>query len=236
MRKKMSVLVFTLMLVFSTMFSLFTIKACAETTPPKEPKNVCESTAEQLPPIAAKQMAVFVKTVEEIDNELNENCEKGDTNKERLFNYLVYKGYSEEAAAGIIGNLMWESGGKTDIKLNAVERGSGEGVGMVQWSFGRKQNFIDYCDECGVGWPNESLKVQADFLLKELEGNEWLFAGGNFGYDSSLKLTFEEFKNCDDVSLATKAFCANFERCRAKHAHMESRISYAQSVLDSYGN
>lgn len=39
-------------------------------------------------------------------------------------------GYSEQATAGIIGNLMFESGGyPDDIKTNAVEYKSGEGIG-----------------------------------------------------------------------------------------------------------
>ena len=63
------------------------------------------------------------------------NAFSGENNIEKLVRYLVRNGFTKQAAAGVAGNLMWESGGgPTDIKLNAVELSTGRGVGMVQWT------------------------------------------------------------------------------------------------------
>ena len=73
----------------------------------------------------------------------------GSNNIEKVWFGLINAGYSEEAAAGAIGNLMWESGGgPNDIALNAVED-NGEGVGMCQWSFDRKTAFLQFCNQIG---------------------------------------------------------------------------------------
>lgn len=75
-------------------------------------------------------------------------------------------GYSEQATAGIIGNLMFESGGyPDDIKTNAVEYKSGEGIGMVQWSYVRKTRFRQYLRSHGESWPSHNISLQISYMV-----------------------------------------------------------------------
>ena len=162
----------------------------------------------------------------------------GRNNIEKLVRYLVRAGFTKEAAAAVAGNLMWESGGgPADIRLNAVEKSTGRGVGMVQWTntadSPRRTNFVRYCAAHGKPWPNKDLKVQIDFLMEELKGTygkTWVFSP-KMGYSSKYNMTFEAFKKCRDVSKATRVFCACFERPYARNAHMLVRIAYAKIAL-----
>ncbi|WP_303866238.1 phage tail tip lysozyme, partial [Senegalimassilia anaerobia] len=47
----------------------------------------------------------------------------GDDNDQIAWNYLKEKGFSDEAAAGIIGNWKWESAGGGPIEPTACEDG-----------------------------------------------------------------------------------------------------------------
>lgn len=164
---------------------------------------------------------------------------KGSTRAEQLYNYFYEKGYTPQAAAGIVGNVMWESSGghgSFNFPLHTVEAATGEGIGMCQWSFGRKQNFIKYCESKGVSWKKSTLKMQADFLEKELSsGKYWLFPP--HVYSSAVtpyKMSYSQFKNQTDVTKAVGGFCFNFERPSEYYAHFSERITYAKRVLKAY--
>lgn len=157
-------------------------------------------------------------------------------NTKAVYEFMLNNGYSSVAAAAACGNLMWESGGgSSGIKLNAVES-TGEGVGMVQWSFGRKTAFINYCKSKGDPWPNQNVQLQCEFMLQELNGGQWQFAGTSFGYPSSMNVSLNTFRTSTDVDAATGYWCACFERCYYKDAHLSTRIQYAKQVLQKYGS
>ena len=159
----------------------------------------------------------------------------GSNTVEKLWYGLLSAGLTEEATAGVIGNLMWESGGgPNDVKLNAVEAVYAEGIGMMQWSFSRKTEFLNFLASKGETWPNENVEVQLEFLLKELYGGQWMWAGTGFGYPADTQIDLEGFINCTDVAKATEYFCANFGRCRYKDAHMDTRIEFAMGVYNTY--
>ena len=159
----------------------------------------------------------------------------GKNNIEKLTRYLVRQGFTKQAAAGVAGNLMFESGGgPDDIKLNAVEYSTGRGIGMVQWTdttdAPRRTNFERFCASHGKPWPNNDLKVQIDFLMAELSGRYgrvWVFSP-SMGYPASYRMSLTRFKKCRNVAVATRAFCANFERPYARDAHLNTRIYYAR--------
>lgn len=163
----------------------------------------------------------------------------GSNTIEKLWNGLKSQNYSDEAAAGIIGNLMWESGGgPNDVKLNAVQTG-GSGIGMCQWSNnldgsgGRREQFLSFISQPGRDINNAS--DQLEFMLYELQNGQWLWpSGSGYSYDPRLNIPLSEFKRCTDVKVATGSFCAKFERCFTHNAHMEERLSYAQNVYNTY--
>ena len=162
----------------------------------------------------------------------------GKNNIEKLTKYLVRQGFTKQAAAGVAGNLMYESGGGPgDIKLNAVEYATGRGIGMVQWTdttdAPRRTNFERFCASHGKPWPNKDLKVQIDFLMAELSGRYgrvWVFSP-SMGYPARYKMSLSKFKKCRNVAMATRAFCANLERPYAKNCGMSTRILFARIAL-----
>ena len=162
----------------------------------------------------------------------------GENNIEKLTRFFVRNGYTKAAAAAVAGNLMWESGGgPSDIKLNAVEKSTGRGIGMVQWTdtpgSPRRTNFERFCASRGKRWPNQDLKVQIDFLMTELAGKygqAWGFSY-RMGYPAKYKMSLSKFKRCRNVDLATRAFCANFERPYARDAYLSTRVRYAKIAL-----
>lgn len=179
-----------------------------------------------------KNLAASSKTIT-----LYANAFAGKNNIEKLYGYLQRKGFSPQAAAGIIGNLMYESGGGySDIRLNAVEYRTGRGIGMCQWTntadAPRRTNFEKYCRAKGKNWPNKDLKIQVDFMLEELSGTYgamWKFSP-SMGYPSSYKMSLAKFKKLTNVAKASRVFCANFERPYAHNANLQQRILFAKSV------
>lgn len=158
----------------------------------------------------------------------------GSSNVEKIWFGMINAGFTEEAAAGAIGNLMWESGGgPNDIKANAVES-TGEGVGMCQWSFGRKSAFLAFLSSRGESWPSDNILLQLEYMLYELENGQWLWTSIGSEYGSDCNVPLETFRSCTDVEDAVRYFCANFERCHAADAHLDTRIRWAQNVYQMY--
>lgn len=164
----------------------------------------------------------------------------GATNAEKIYHGLVEAGLSEEAACGVIGNLFQETnhGGediKTDTEEPTYSNGTGGGVGILQWSGGRKIQFLTYAESRGQPWPETSLEVQLEFFLQELNsGEQWLWPGYGSDYGNDCHISYEEWKSCGDLSLATRAFCANFERPYYYQADIDYRIQMAEWAYQTF--
>lgn len=100
----------------------------------------------------------------------------GNDNVEKILNFFMRKGLTLAQAAGIVGNMMQESG------LNpAIIQGGGNaddsyvpqngvGFGLVQWTFtGRQKPLVEHMKQMGVGITN--LSGQLEFVWKELSGS-----------------------------------------------------------------
>lgn len=167
----------------------------------------------------------------------------GETNADKVYNYFRNRGYTDIAAAAIVGNIIGEAGGGLNFNLHAVEStktNPGEGVGMIQWSFSRKTNFMRYCNSRGTPWYNSSLETQILFLEKELNGDygkQWVFSPS---YSSTLyryNITLATFKRLNDLEKATGAFCCCFERPLERNvkSSFSVRFNWAQTVLQRNG-
>lgn len=132
----------------------------------------------------------------------------------QIMDYFVEKGLTPEQAAGIVGNMERESG----LDPNALEGGSGPGFGLVQWSFGRRENLENYAAEHGK--PPGDLKTQLDFLWGELNGPE--------------NKTLQDFKANPNMSAkeAAEVFCKDFERPGV--VAMNDRTSAADQFFQLY--
>ncbi len=83
-----------------------------------------------------------------------------DGNIIAIWRFLKAKGLSDNAIAGVLGNISAECG----FNPAAIES-NGEGHGLIQWSFGRKQRLLARAKELGVDWTN--LQFQLEFLWDE---------------------------------------------------------------------
>jgi len=102
----------------------------------------------------------------------------GTDNVQKAFNYFVSKGYSPEQSAGIVGNMIAESGVEpmrlqntaSGVETSAdVAKGSDLGWGIVQWTPPSKMinpSIDDQVEKAEI----ESLAYQLDFLAKQLNG------------------------------------------------------------------
>lgn len=138
----------------------------------------------------------------------------GGENQEKAFNYFVDQGLTPEQSAGIVGNLIQESG--VDPKSNQP---GGPGRGIAQWSEGERwETLKSFASDKGED--PESLGLQLDFLWNEFQTTE--------------NAAFKAIKAADSIEDATVAFSRQFERCGI--CHDDKRINYAKQVLAKFGD
>jgi len=166
-----------------------------------------------------------------------------DSNEKIIWNYFKDKGLSDQAAAGIMGNLFAESGlvpnnlqnsfnkslNMTDEeyteKINSGSYKNFEndkaGYGLAQWTYGpRKRKLLEYAKSKNVSI--DDLIMQLDFLCEEMKS----YSTMNKILNSSI-----DVKECSD------AFLVNFERPADMSDKVKKlRASYAQEYFDKNSN
>lgn len=137
------------------------------------------------------------------------------SNNEIAYRYFVAKGLRPHQSAGVVGNLIQESGNPINPRANQPK---GPGMGIAQWSEGdRWATLVSYARASGRD--PYSLNLQLDFVWHELS------TVSSYGLAS--------LKASTNVTSATQVFMTKFERCgRCESA---ARVVYAQQVLKSYG-
>lgn len=83
----------------------------------------------------------------------------------KTINFLIGKGLNAAAAIGICGNIKAESGFKIDVEEYGRPLGDDSGIGLCQWSFGRRHKLEKACPD----WKT-NLEGQLKFLWGELSG------------------------------------------------------------------
>lgn len=167
---------------------------------------------------------------------------KGNTNEERIWNFLKGKGLSDHGAAGLMGNLYAESalnphnlqntyekklGLTDDAYTAAVDSGSytnfvrdSAGYGLAQWTYwSRKEGLLAYVRNLGASVGD--LEAQLGYLFKELsEGYTGLLA---------------TLKTATSVRTASDAVLTKYERPADQSASVQAkRASYGESYLTKY--
>lgn len=151
-------------------------------------------------------------------------------NAKAVYTFLTGKGYTPEAAAGILGNMEQESG----VNPKAIQGGGkGPAAGIVQWeNYNRKsarwKSMSDYAASKGKDWTD--LQSQLEWLDLELQGKDPTTA-------SLLKKKvggYEQFKAIKDVNQAVKVFEESFER--AGKPNMTRRYNAAQNYYNQFKN
>ena len=167
----------------------------------------------------------------------------GVSHLQRVWNFFKSKGLSDPATAAVFGNLQRESSPAIDPAI--VEKPSGEGHGIAQWSFGRKKALFDAAKAQGVDWFN--LEFQLNFMWSEMitpDIDQRLKGVANWDDKGAfmntlkkkgakpLKNGFADFIQMQNVEAATIIFEAVYFRSNDK---IEPRIKFAKTALEKYG-
>lgn len=138
----------------------------------------------------------------------------GDSIPEQVWWALIDAGYSKVATAAVLGNIQWESG----FKPSVIESSTGNGIGLCQWSFGRRTQFEAYIAHKGTD--TSDVQTQIEFLLGELNtsggadgyATHQMGEPSSSGYDGTVYTKTDWENEKTDVGRATAAFMAVFER------------------------
>ena len=88
----------------------------------------------------------------------------GNSIPDKIFNFLLSKGYNNAAACAILSNIQAES----SFNFNSIGD-NGTSYGLCQWHNSRWSNLQNYCNQKGLDW--RSLEGQMEYLVYELGTN-----------------------------------------------------------------
>lgn len=154
--------------------------------------------------------------------------------EKKVWSSLRGAGLTEEQVAGAMGNIKHESGFNPSI----VERGTGVGFGLCQWSYDRRKQLEKYAKS--VGRNASDVEVQIAFLIAEMTPGggangyaKYQFMQSSSSYDGK-SYPADAFRTATDVETATRAFCFCFERPNANYSHIDRRITSAKEYYKKY--
>lgn len=169
---------------------------------------------------------------------------RGNTNEERIWNFLTDKGLSACGAAGLMGNLYAESAldpknlqntyekslGYTDATYTAaVDSGKytnfvhdSAGYGLAQWTYyALKEALLQYVKSVSASIGD--LEAQLGFLFKEISS----------GYPALLST----LRTATSVRTASDAVLTVYERPADQSERVKvQRASFGQKYLDKFGS
>lgn len=166
----------------------------------------------------------------------------GNTNEEKIWNFLISKINNAFGVAGLMGNIHAESGlnpknlqNSFNKSLNmtdeqyviAVDNGTytnfvrdSAGYGMAQWTYwNRKQNLLNYAKTCGSSIGD--LEMQLNFLIWELQN----------GYRS----VWNKLLSSTSVRQASDVVLTEFEKPANQGESVKvKRASFGQQYYDKF--
>ena len=150
----------------------------------------------------------------------------GNTPKEKIWVFLINKGFSKAATAGIMGNWEQESG----YEPTADEGGEGGatgagGYGIAQWTGGRRETLFAMATAKSVDVSDLQFQLE-HFYWEITEGDE----ANSFSTYGGLSGGLDEFKGFTDPIAACLSFEESYER--AGTPVMGARYEYAQAVFE----
>lgn len=151
--------------------------------------------------------------------ELNTEQEK---NAWEIWQFFKSKNWSEEAIAGMLGNIQSESG----IIADRHEESGGGGYGLTQWT--PMSKLVDWCKEKGLDY--KTIKAQCERIQWEMENNAQWFPNGS--RPDLTFLSFKEFTELKDITKAAESFIAFYEH--PKHPNQPARAQQAKYWYDKF--
>lgn len=149
-----------------------------------------------------------------------------------LWTYLLSKGYSKAAAAGILGNVQQETGHTMDP--DTLQGGVGPGYGLVQWD-GSAYPLVGSPTSDGIQYVKNLMQAANitdghSSILGQSKLIDWCMYNGQWlGIVDPTSV--DGFKNMTDPRQAANTFERNFERPAAAHPE---RQGWAQEWYDKF--
>ena len=164
--------------------------------------------------IYRKYLGVYNQIVEEYNLRWAKRKEEYP-NASYIWLYLQAQGYNEYVCAGILGNMMTESGGQSFKIQPDIKDSTNNFYGICQWN---KKYYPTVWDA--------SLESQCEFLINNIE-SEFAVFGKNYKKDFS----FQDFLKIENEREAAKCFALVYERCgkqgyRKRQDNAEKAYSY----------
>jgi RHS repeat-associated protein len=133
------------------------------------------------------------------------------------YHYFRSKGLTRAQAAGVVGNLQFESGGA--LNPRQAQYGGGPGRGIAQWTYGssRWTGLVSFAHGRGHSWANFQTQVQ--YVWHELRTT----------HSGALSAV----KSAGSVSAATDAFMRGYEAPGVPN--FADRLRYANQIYHRFG-
>lgn len=168
------------------------------------------------------------KASEKLSKALSKLSGKGKYSNDSVeyitWNFLRRNGFSEHAAAGVMGNIQQESSFDIGSKDGDINGGTGA-HGLFQWQGDRYKELVQFAEDRGSSWDN--LETQLLYFMQEFSGYDYWFGATQSAYD-----TVAEFKASTNYIDAATSFELAFER--ASTPVMNNRIAYAKDFLEAF--
>lgn len=152
-----------------------------------------------------------------------------DTIQYKVWSGLKGAGYNDIASAAAMGNIQHESA----FNPSTIEKGSGAGFGLIQWTGPRRVAYENFARSQGKS-PSD-LGCQIKYMLQELQegSGQWTKADPAYGLGS---LTRNDWANGSNIDTATKAFMCCFERPDYSPSvnHIDRRLASAKEYLQEF--
>ena len=131
-----------------------------------------------------------------------------------IMDFFISKGLTAQQSAGIVGNLVQESG----LDSSSPESNHDSGFGLARWTWPpRKVALEGFAVRRGV--LRDDPEMQLEFIWHELTSQDFTS-------------TLSRLKHSDTVEEATTIFCNFYERPGVPM--LQKRIRYAKEALRTY--
>lgn len=146
-------------------------------------------------------------------------------NRKNIYNYMIQKGFTPNAAAGIMGNIGVETGYTYDYQTKQGK--GGPGYGLFQFEGNHMKNYQNFLKENEI---QDSMQSQVDYMYDTIYGE-----GKNrddLGYGNAQKI--REVFESGSVEDASNIFLDRFERPKNPEASRKDRIRISNEVSEEF--
>jgi RNA polymerase-interacting CarD/CdnL/TRCF family regulator len=146
-------------------------------------------------------------------------------NRKNIYNYMIQKGFTPNAASGIMGNIGVETGYTYDYQTKQGK--GGPGYGLFQFEGNHMKNYQNFLKENEM---QDSMQSQVDYMYDTIYGE-----GKNrddLGYGNAKKI--REVFESGSVEDAANVFLDRFEKPKNPEASRKDRIRISNEISKEF--